>query len=265
MSTMPDRNGKRPDAQAVMRRAIILAHIFVKAASTPPAVHLKQWMTAWSPEDKQKCLDEFKDRFATQESKLKEAGLWDHMVEEERVFMQAGPLETTDRHQVDASWSVESIMCLQWALGRLDRFPHYDEQVHPETVKFEPGVRAHALIGQATLRPAAEIDRQRDLAEAWHWRARTHRLLKENKIPPVLENGLTMADVIRLSAGEAARSGGFDFPLAEDYIVFGKPFREISDEEFDSVMSICGERHKALNWLCGYAPGNQWNKTPTHT
>jgi len=25
------------------------------------------------------------------------------------------------------------------------------------------------------------------------------------------------------------------------------------------------ERHKALNWLCGFAPGNRWDETPTDT
>lgn len=29
--------------------------------------------------------------------------------------------------------------------------------------------------------------------------------------------------------------------------------------------SIIMERHFALNWLCGMAPGNRWDETPTDT
>jgi hypothetical protein len=31
------------------------------------------------------------------------------------------------------------------------------------------------------------------------------------------------------------------------------------------VGSITEERHFALNWLCGYAPDNDWDATPTPT
>jgi hypothetical protein len=31
------------------------------------------------------------------------------------------------------------------------------------------------------------------------------------------------------------------------------------------VKSVAVERHFTLNWLCGYAPGNEWDDTPTGT
>jgi hypothetical protein len=31
------------------------------------------------------------------------------------------------------------------------------------------------------------------------------------------------------------------------------------------VSSATIERHFALNWLRGYAPGNEWDETPTDT
>ncbi len=46
---------------------------------------------------------------------------------------------------------------------------------------------------------------------------------------------------------------------------FGKPYREITDQEWGQVRSISLERHRGLNWLCGYAPENRWEKTPTGT
>ncbi len=265
MNSNGQEDAKRPSAQEAMRRAIILTHIFVKAAATPPPGYLRKWMESWSEADRKKCLDDFTERFALQEKRMWDAGLWEYMDEAERVFMQTGPLETTDRHQIDASWSVEAITCLLWALGLRDDIPSYDKQVPHEAIRFEPGVRAHTLVEQATLRPASEIDRQRVLAESWHWRCRTHELLKSGKIPPVLDNGAPMDNVILMSASFTAENGGFDAPLGDDYPACGKPLRDLTEEEFSSVMSISTERHKALNWLCGYAPGNQWDETPTDT
>ena len=41
--------------------------------------------------------------------------------------------------------------------------------------------------------------------------------------------------------------------------------RDLTEEEWREVTSIAAERHFALNWLCGYAPGNRWDATPTET
>ena len=42
-------------------------------------------------------------------------------------------------------------------------------------------------------------------------------------------------------------------------------YRDLTDEEWSSIRSIAFERHFALNWLCGYAPDNRWDETPTDT
>jgi hypothetical protein len=51
----------------------------------------------------------------------------------------------------------------------------------------------------------------------------------------------------------------------EDFAVGGKAYRDLSAEEFANVTSITVERHFALNWLCGRAPENRWDETPTAT
>ena len=68
-----------------------------------------------------------------------------------------------------------------------------------------------------------------------------------------------------MAAEKAASDGLFESPMGGDFSVFGRPYREISGEEWSQATSIAMERHRALNWLCGYAPANRWDETPTDT
>ena len=54
-------------------------------------------------------------------------------------------------------------------------------------------------------------------------------------------------------------------PMEKDFAFLGKPFRSISPDEYQMATSIIMERHVAMNWLCGMAPGNMWDETPTET
>jgi len=45
----------------------------------------------------------------------------------------------------------------------------------------------------------------------------------------------------------------------------GKAYRDLSAHEWHEVGSIAVQRHFTLNWLCGYAPENRWDETPTDT
>jgi hypothetical protein len=74
-----------------------------------------------------------------------------------------------------------------------------------------------------------------------------------------------MATVIELAAAKAATDGAFAAPIGSDFPAFGKAFRDLSEIEFAIVASIAQERHRAFNWMCGYAPGNRWDETPTGT
>lgn len=245
-----------------MRRVIILSHIFLKARATPRPELLARFT---KQEDRAKLASGLQQHFDQQIEKIRTAGLWDILEESEREFMQTGSFETTMRQRVDASWLAESIMCLHWALGHGGQIAPYDQEADPKSNQFPKDVRVRDLIREAALRSPAEIDIQRDLAELWHWRCRTHMLLATKKIPEALPNGTTIAEVIRLTALKAAEDGVLAQPIENDFPVFGKPFQEVSEQELSQLTSIAMERHKALNWLCGYAPGNQWSKTATDT
>jgi hypothetical protein len=68
-----------------------------------------------------------------------------------------------------------------------------------------------------------------------------------------------------MTAAVAAEAGDIPAALAEDFPAFGKPYRELSAQEYSIATSIAMERHRALNWICGRAPGNQLDLTPLDT
>lgn len=264
MSQSPQQDRQPPDARAVFGRAVILLEIHRKAAATPPADYLAPVMQNWNDEDKDSFTEKMQALYAKQEEKIRKAGLWDSLTIEEQAFMRTGVLEMTAQQRIDASWLAESICCLLWALGAKEQILPYDSETDTAPL-FKRGDQAIGTVEQASLRPAEEINRQRDWAELWHWRCRTRKLLEEKRIPEVLPNGMSMARVIQMTAGKAAEEGIFPAPVGDDFPAFGGPFRELTAEQFARVTSISQERHKALNWLCGYAPGNRWAETPTDT
>jgi len=274
-----DAISTRPDAKAVKRRAAILVHIFLKALATPPAPMLERLASESAESERSKFIGKLQENFAKQKEKLLDGGLWQDMEETEREFMDAGPFEITMRHRIDASWLAESIMCLLWSLRRKEHISPYDQEAGLRPGKAQSGNPLRDLAmsllapfssdgtstGAVTLRSEAEIDRERDWAELWHWRCRTHMLLTTKKIPDALPDGTPMTEIIRMTAEKAAREGVFVQTIGGDFPVFGKAFRDVSGDELSQLTSIAMERHKALNWLCGYAPGNRWSNTPTDT
>ncbi len=75
----------------------------------------------------------------------------------------------------------------------------------------------------------------------------------------------TYADVVRMTAQVAAKDGDIPACIADDFPARGKPYRDLNPDEWSLVRSISVERHFTLNWLCGNAVGNDWDRTPTHT
>ena len=222
-------------------------------------------MEKWTVEERKEFVAQAKLQNAPRVSWLQKTGLWTEMSKEEQAFMEAEITEVTHQQIVDASWLAESIGCLLWALSHVSEIPAYDEETGHEPIKAMSNKSIQEHLKTASLRPAIEIDSKRDLAELWHWRCRTRTLLESGKIPSVLGNGMSMEEVIELSATKAAEDHAFKTTIGNDFPAFRKPFREMTVEEFVQVTSISQERHKAFNWLCGYAPGNRWDRTPTDT
>jgi len=245
-----------PDAPAVVKRAIILKHLLVKGLATPPPDYLAELMKGWSKDELSKFIAETQRRSADQVQRLRDSGLWNDMDRPERDLMQAVPPEITKQSLMDANWLAEAIVCLLWALGYVSELLPYDEPASPELTNLLPAESAAVLVKKAALRPADSIRKQRDLAELWHWRARTRQLQESGRMPPVLPGGLTIENVLQMSSARAAENGAFPSAICDDFPLFRKSYRDLTDEEFSAATSIAMERHRALNWLCGYAPKN---------
>jgi Domain of unknown function (DUF4272) len=253
-------NGKTgpPEAEVVQRRAIILRELFVRGFAIPPPSLLASFLEKWTESQRSDFNEKMRSLVSSRIQKIREMGLWKEMEESERRFIEADALELTEQELLDANWLAEAVACLLWALEYLPQLPPYDERVDSEMMKIDFNKRP-------ALRPFEDIKKQRDLAELWHWRAKTRQLQELGHVPSVIAKGLTIDNVLQMASAKAAENGAFRAPIGNDFPAFNKAYRDLSAEEFSAAHSIALERHRAFNWLCGHAPGNRWTETPTDT
>lgn len=253
-----------PSASDAMARAIILKYLFVKALATPSPEYLSECRGRWTKEEWKKFLEEERIQHEQLAERLREGGLWNAMEKKERTFLELSSKEVTQQMLVDASWSVESIVCLLWALGYISELLPYDQQADPELTNNLPTERAQILLKKAALRQHTLVEKQRDLAELWHWRSRT-RQLQESDYKFSFPGDTTIEKIIEMTSAKAATDGVIPSPIGNDFPAFGKAYRDLTQAEYQQATSIAMERHRALNWLCGLSPGNGWSETPTGT
>ncbi len=162
---------------------------------------------------------------------------------------------------VDQSWRRESLVVFLWALTQVGELPRYDTQARsPEGFKGDDLIDLF-LTGVPRLRPEAEIEAARDAAELWHWRSRKRQV--EGSTGPYTPDGKSLEDVVAGAAQTSFRNGWSDAPIDGDFPALGKAYRDLDEQEFQSVTSIAMERHRALNWLCGFS--QDWDQVPTDT
>jgi hypothetical protein len=263
---MPPQSGitaNPPDAVMVMRRAIVLRYLFVKAVAAPPLALAKKKFN-WSDEEANKFLEDQRGRNAHLVEELRQAELWNEMEPEERSFMEAHSGEFAGEIWIDKLWATESIACLLWSLGHVSDLMPYDQQADRQLVKTFPREPVHTLIQNAVLRPRELLEAQRHVAELWHWRSRT-RELQESGYKFALPGGMTIEKLIGTASAKAALDGVIPAQTGDDFPAFGKAYRDLTKAEYLKATSIAIERHRAFNWLCGLAPGNRWAETPTDT
>ena len=218
-------------------------------------------MQGWDEHEK----DEFgkKNLFESETETLRRSGLWEEMEAWEREFMLAGPLETNPQSIIDASWLMESAACLLWALRDLDEMPPYDHET--ETSLLKQIADDPATVSSRSLRAIGEMHEEREIAELWHWRSRTQQLLEAGEMSQRLPAGNTIQEELKDLSTKAANKGLAPPPIDGDFPAMNKAYRDLDAAEYSLLRSIAQERHRALNWLCRFAPGNRWSETPTDT
>lgn len=199
----------------------------------------------------------------------KSSGLWDSFSPWERAFLCDAAVAGDQHNIVQASWRNEAYGVLLWSLKRIPWLPAYDEQFR--SIEDKVPSETDEFIAGAALRDRAELERQRDMAELWHWRSRTRQLIERSEpFPDMPANPggpqfKCYDDIVRFTAKAAKEKGDFTEIIEEDFPARGKAYRDMTADEWSEVGSITVERHFALNWLCGMAPGNRWDETPTET
>lgn len=191
--------------------------------------------------------EEIESSFSTSEHKLykKKVGTWSR------------------QEIINISWRNQSLGVLLWALSLYDEMVAYDDGFRLNENLFN---RLGVLIPmkefskRIKLRSIEEIRFQRDVAEHWHWRCRTHEIIKSGRTSP--EN-TSWNEIITRSADTGYSDKTNPKPINGDFPVNGIAFKDLSEGNFAVIRSSIMERHYALNWLCGYS--KNWDEVSTDT
>jgi hypothetical protein len=228
--TLPDEDDPLPPtAERVARRTLVLAAVCGRALleqedkNDPNVEQTRQRLLAW----------------------IKELGLADECEPDEIKLLQH-PLGTPPKQDVvNASWYLEGLVVLAWALNRFALSP-YDQMVDPGKLLPAVGILnlelAQALLAEPALRPAAELEAYAREILGLHWRLRDFTLRPQAMdFRHFAENawfGKMPLDNVRLIDGDLALQ---EFAIAQ-----------APRELFSACMSAAQERHRAINWLQGW-------------
>jgi hypothetical protein len=255
----------RPDAAHVLRRAVVHM-VLLKHAMAQPSPATVALIIQRLGYDAGEAIDREK---AKDRDFLQQAGLWDALTEVEQEFMTAPMTQVTFIQLKNVTCLGESLLCLLWALCRLQAIPPYDSQADPQALaQVLPQKPEDFLAGEVRLRDLTEVEKARSTAEHWHWRSRIRELREGGYFET--EEGrrqltIPLEQVIQSSAEQAFKASEAPPPLGGDFPAFGKPYRSLTPEQWVRARAIAQERHRAFNWLCGRAPGNHWGMTPIDT
>jgi len=224
----------------------------------------------WSADDRIRFEADSETRRNEFWQPLRETALWKCIAPSERELAQTTIVTMSPQQQVNATWRMEAAQVLMWALGLVPELPPYDTQADHDLLKQLPTGDIPRFVSSARLRSEPEIDRARDDAELWHWRSRTRELIEEGAEIAAHEQAKAAGfrsydDIVRFTSRKLSEEGRIRTSIDEDFPARGKAYRKLSADEWSEVRSITMERHFALNWLCGYAPSNEWDETPTDT
>jgi hypothetical protein len=260
----------KPTSKEAYARLMVLKHVVAHAFTTPRPM-LAELFAGWSEADKASFDDACKQQADGRVATLKELGLWNHASPREKSFLQSYGSRMDEYEHKVATWRMECAGMLMWALALIESWPDIDREMDTELLKSVPIHKIGFFSKHPSLRTPGEVAAKRDLIEFWHWRVRTGQLIEEGRPFPADDENMKRArlnsfdDIVRFSAKAAYERGDLPEIIDEDFVFLGKPFRSLVADEHEKAKSIIMERHLALNWLCGMAPGNRWDETPTDT
>lgn len=222
----PGADADPPTAERVARRALALVAVTGRAIleqDDPNAVHVRETyadLLAW----------------------VKEIGIDDEFEPHERGVVNR-PLGKLDpREQANATWRLEGLVVLAWALKRFD-VPAHDALVELNPLWKSLGLlnadAARGLLAQPELRPRAEIGALRNRLFALHWRLRNFH---------VTPKAMDFTEFARTCWFGPLDLTGLSL-VNNDLAIRGVAINEADPGAVGSTHSTALERHQAANWL----------------
>jgi hypothetical protein len=260
----------KPNNKEAHARLMVLKYVVAHSIANPPRPMLDKLFAKWSENDRRDYERECKAHTESHIAAMRELGIWKYASPDEKAFLQSSGFGMDEYTQIAASWRMECIAMIMWALDLINEWPKIDRQTSHDLLKKIPFQKIDILSKHPRLRPEKDISHKRDLIELWHWRARTRKLIEEG-YPFKPDQSMkkagfkTFDDIVRSSARAAHEQGDLPRIIDDDFVFLGKPFRSLSVDNYQMATSIIMERHYTLNWLCRMAPGNRWDETPTDT
>jgi Domain of unknown function (DUF4272) len=268
---MPDKAPQpRPSPRDAARRLVVLKYVVVYALAAPPPDKYRKLLEKCSADDRRKFTADAEARREEFWQPLRQAGLWEYLSSSERELAGSTVVTMSPQQQFNATWRMEAAQVIVWALGLTPHLPPYDVHAQRDVLNEIPTEDIPRFVSSAQLREESEIDQARADAELWHWRSRTRQLVEEGREFPADEESRAAGfrsydDVVRFIARKLTGETRMVACIEEDFPAKGKAYRKLSAQEWSEVRSVTVERHFALNWLCGYSLGNEWDHTPTET
>jgi hypothetical protein len=218
-----------PSPDEVARRAIILSVVSCRGivdgdrANSTPARQLAKSSYDW----------------------LVSLGLEEELSGWERQVLTSpfGSLAKQDR--INASWLSEAVIVLAWSLEKTE-LPGFEKQCDPADAANSLGFLRSAdstVLSTPHLRPLEDLREYNGFIYNLHWRVRDfslngrsydfESLARKAWGDPILRHGLVLQD--------------------GDLSVGGVPISRAEEGTWRKLVSITRERHRASNWLIGYA------------
>jgi hypothetical protein len=144
-------------------------------------------------------------------------------------------------------WRIESLKAVLWCVQFFDAMPTYAEvgKVNDAYALLPVGEGITAFLAGAKLRTEVEIEKERQFAQFLNWRCRTELFRLRGLKPP---RGDSYEEVVARALPAIEING---FPIEHDgvdILVHGVRFIDLGEEK-GYMMSICYERHLALEWV----------------
>jgi hypothetical protein len=158
-----------------------------------------------------------------------------------------------ERDCINATWLSEGLVVLAWALGRRE-MPDYQVQCDPGAVATALGFlqpREATALAKPTLRADQELRAYNEFVYNLHWRLRDFSLSGR---------AYNFRSLAVKAWGEPVLRYGLEL-AGDDLAVAGCAIVDAPETERQKLTSITQERHRASNWLIGYASDDFYEVT----